>query len=126
MRLLLDTDALIWALSWPDRLSKAAAGAIRDPENDVFVSITSPWEIAIKKALGKLRAPDDLESQLHGKRITLLPITLRHARAIESLPHHHGDPFDRMLIAQAQIEGLTIVTSDRQMQLYQVALLPAT
>jgi PIN domain nuclease of toxin-antitoxin system len=119
VRLLLDTHALIWALANPDRLSPQAAEAIRAEANDVFVSIVSPWEIAIKKSLGKLRAPDDLQVQLDEKRFELLPISLRHT---ESLPRHHGDPFDRMLIAQARVEGLSIVTADPSFAGYDVTV----
>jgi len=123
--LLLDTNALIWTLTKPDRLAKAAREAIRDEGNRIFVSVVSPWEMAIKESQGGLRCPDDLETQLERMRFALLPVSVQHATAIGSLPRHHGDPFDRMLIAQAQIEGLTIVTSDRQIQRYQVALMPA-
>jgi PIN domain nuclease of toxin-antitoxin system len=125
VRLLLDTNALIWALTKPDCLSEAAGEAIRDGENEIFVSVVSPWEMAIKESHGRLRYPDDLEARFDRMRFKLLPISVQHAAAVGSMPHHHGDPFDRMLIAQAQIEGLTIVTSDREMQRYQVALLPA-
>ena len=122
MRLLLDTHALIWALANPDRLSPQAAEAIRAETNDVFVSIVSPWEIAIKKSLGKLRAPDDLQVQLDEKGFELLPVSLRHTESLESLPRHHGDPFDRMLIAQARVEGLPIVTADPSFAGYDVTV----
>jgi PIN domain nuclease of toxin-antitoxin system len=125
LRLLLDTQVLIWALTKPERLSKEARSAIAASENRVFVSLASPWEMAIKTALGNLAPPDDLESQLSEKRFELLPIALRHTRAVASLPHHHRDPFDRMLIAQAQVDGMTLVTSDREIERYQVTLLPA-
>jgi PIN domain nuclease of toxin-antitoxin system len=126
MRLLLDTHTLLWSLSKPDRLTTEARRAIQEESNDVFVSIVSPWEIAIKKSRGNLHPPDDLEAQLEAKRFGLLPLSMPHTRAVESLPPHHGDPFDRMLIAQAQVEGMTLVTSDRDMRRYRVALLPAT
>jgi PIN domain nuclease of toxin-antitoxin system len=125
LRLLLDTNALFWVLTAPDRLSAEATAAIETEANDVFVSVVSPWELAIKASHGKLRAPDDLESQFTEKRFEILPVAMRHTRAVESLPHHHGDPFDRMLVAQAQVDGMTIVTSDRKMRRYQVALMPA-
>jgi PIN domain nuclease of toxin-antitoxin system len=123
--LLLDTNVLIWALASPDRLSPKAVDAIRSADSAVFVSVVSPWEIAIKKSRGNLNPPDDLDSQLVEKRFALLPVSLPHTKAIESLPHHHGDPFDRMLVAQAQVEGLTIVTADRVIPRYQVAVMPA-
>ena len=88
--------------------------------------MASPWEMAIKQALGNLTPPDDLEAQLEEMRFELLPIFLRHTRAVAALPHHHGDPFDRMLIAQAQVDGMTLVSSDREIRRYQVSLMPAT
>lgn len=126
MRLLLDTQVLVWALTSPKRLSGVARSAITASENRIFVSLVSPWEMAIKTALGNLITPDDLEAQLNEKRFELLPIALRHTRAVASLPHHHGDPFDRMLVAQAQVDGMTLVTSDREIERYQVALMPAS
>lgn len=125
MRLLLDTQVLIWTLRNPKRLSEQARNAITAGENRVFVSVASPWEMAIKTALGNLTPPDDLEAQLEDKSFELLPIALRHTRAVASLPRHHGDPFDRMLIAQAQVDGMTLITSDRQIKRYQVTLMPA-
>jgi PIN domain nuclease of toxin-antitoxin system len=124
LKLLLDTQVLLWVLTTPRRLSTAAADAIEAGENRVFISIASPWEISIKTALGNFTPPDDLELQLNEKRFELLPIGLRHTKAVASLPHHHGDPFDRMLIAQAQVDGRTLMTSDRDMRRYEVALFP--
>jgi PIN domain nuclease of toxin-antitoxin system len=125
LRLLLDTHTLLWTLVAPDRLSKNAAQAIAAEESEVFVSIVSPWEMAIAKALGRMNPPDNLEAQLEKRRFALLPVSLRHTRVIETLPHHHRDPFDRMLVAQAQVEGLTIVTIDRLLRRYPVSLLLA-
>jgi PIN domain nuclease of toxin-antitoxin system len=85
----------------------------------------SAWEAAIKRKAGKLEIPDDLAAQLESKRFDALEITLEHALAAGGLPLHHKDPFDRMLIAQAQLESLTIVTRDRHFAPYGVALLPA-
>jgi PIN domain nuclease of toxin-antitoxin system len=124
LRLLLDTQILIWTLTNHKRLSEQAKAAIAAGENRVFVSVVSPWEMAIKTARGNLAPPDDLEAQLSEKRFELLPIALRHTQAVTFLPHHHGDPFDRMLIAQAQVDGMTLVTSDRKIAHYQVTLLP--
>jgi len=125
LRLLLDTHALLWTLITPGRLSRRTAEAIEAPDTDVFVSIVSPWEMAIAKARGRMDPPDDLDEQLAQRRFALLPVTLRHTRMIASLPHHHRDPFDRMLVAQAQVEGLTIVTVDRAMRRYPVSLMSA-
>jgi PIN domain nuclease of toxin-antitoxin system len=123
VRLLLDTNALLWWLEGQG-LTDQAREAIADPGNLVAVSAVSAWEISIKKALGKLTAPDDLEHQLRGGGFTPLPVTIAHGIAAGRLPRHHDDPFDRMLIAQAAAEGLTIVTRDKRFGDYNVALLP--
>jgi PIN domain nuclease of toxin-antitoxin system len=125
VRLLLDTNALIWTLAYPARLSSQASSEIEDRTNEVFVSVVSVWEIGVKKAKGKLDFPGDLEAKLGQKEFKALPLTLRHGLAIELLPHQHHDPFDRMLVAQAQVEKLTLVTSDRAMRRYPIAVLPA-
>lgn len=125
MRLLLDSHVVVWALSMPKRLSARARQAIEDPENDVFVSVVSPWELAIKGPRQGLHLPDDLEAQLSRQHFEILPVLLRHTEPIESMPLHHRDPFDRMLVAQAIVDGLTIVTADRKLTSYQVALMPA-
>lgn len=122
MRLLLDTHALIWSATDPDQLSDVAATAIRDPENDVFVSAVSGWEIAIKRSRGRLRFPDVDRAMLASLRLTEFPVTLAHAAAIAHLPDHHRDPFDRMLIAQARADDLTVVTRDRAFDAYEVSL----
>ncbi len=125
MRLLLDTHAFLWAIGDPDRLHSAARAALWDPDNDVQVSVASVWEIGIKRGLGKLTAPDDLEPHLQAANFDPLPISLEHARAAGSLPLHHRDPFDRMLIAQAQLESLTLVTRDARFAVYGVPVLEA-
>jgi len=89
------------------------------------VSPVSPWEIEIKRSRGTLRAPNDLPNQLERAGFVPLPITIAHGLAAGALPLHHRDPFDRMLVAQAQLEGMTIVTRDRDIARYQVAILPA-
>jgi PIN domain nuclease of toxin-antitoxin system len=124
VRLLLDTHALLWWLA-DEGLSGQARDAIADPANLVAVSAASAWEISIKKALGKLSAPDDLELQVQTGGFVPLPISIRHGIAAGQLPHHHEDPFDRMLIAQAVAEGLTIVTRDKHFDAYGVPLLAA-
>jgi PIN domain nuclease of toxin-antitoxin system len=124
VRLLLDTHALLWWLDGVELLAGAQA-AIAEPDNAVLVSAASAWEIAIKKALGKLRAPDDLAEQVRLNRFTALPITIAHALAAGALPRHHDDPFDRLLIAQALEERLTVVTRDERFAAYGVSLLAA-
>ena len=123
MRLLLDTHTLIWWLTNDPTLSVEAKTAIAVADNLVFVSAASAWEIAIKKSLGKLEAPDDLAAQIEEKRFTPLAININHALAVEQLPYHHQDPFDRILIAQAIWEQLTIITRDRKFDRYDVAII---
>jgi PIN domain nuclease of toxin-antitoxin system len=125
VRLLLDTHALLWWLSDDPSLSEVARAAIATPDADVAVSAASAWEISIKSGLGKLTAPDDLETQLVRHQFRPLGITVAHALAAGSLPRHHDDPFDRMLVAQARIEGMTLVTRDARIGLYGVATVPA-
>lgn len=124
MRLLLDTRAVLWWLA-DEGLTTQARDAIADPANLVAVSAVSAWEISIKKALGKLSAPEDLEQQIHSNGFVPLPINISHGVAAGRLDRHHEDPFDRMLVAQALAEGLTIVTRDNRFADYGVALLPA-
>ena len=125
MRLLLDTHALLWWLEDSPELSADARERIADGSNEVAVSAASAWEMAIKQAAGRLRVPDDLGDALEASHLMPLPITLEHAFRAGSLPPHHQDPFDRMLIAQALIEGLTIVTRDARFEPYGVPLLAA-
>ncbi len=124
MRLLLDTHVLLWWLA-DSPLSDPAAEAIADTRNEVLVSAASAWEVSIKKALGKLTAPDDLVDELTSSGFTPLNITLLHGMAAGSLPRHHDDPFDRMLVAQATLEGLTVVTRDARFGEYDVPCLSA-
>jgi PIN domain nuclease of toxin-antitoxin system len=107
-------------------LSPTAANAIQDGANEVFVSVVSVWETEIKRAKGKLPMPAPLQDALAEQRFKTLPVILRDVLAVESLPRRHRDPFDRMLIAQAQLEGMTLVTSDREVRHYPVATLPAS
>ncbi|HVA22661.1 MAG TPA: type II toxin-antitoxin system VapC family toxin [Candidatus Micrarchaeia archaeon] len=124
MRLLLDTHALLWWLA-DEGLTPHAAREIARIENQVLVSAASAWEIAIKRSLGRLQAPDDLVEQISAAGFEDLSIDCRHAIVAGGLPPHHQDPFDRMLIAQAVVEGLTVVTRDPRFAAYQVALLAA-
>ncbi len=121
MRLLLDTHALLRALGSPAKLPAATAAAIRDPSNAVFVSAASAWEIAIKSALGKLSADlDEIVGASLDAGFEELAVTLTHARRVRGLPPRHRDPFDRMLVAQALEEGLTVVTRDAVIREYGV------
>jgi len=118
MNLSLDTHVLLWALSAPEQLSKPARDAIEDPANIVFVSAAVAWEIEIKAALGKLRAPSDLVNQLAAANFQELPITVEHTLALKQLPNLHRDPFDRIMLAQAKAAGLTFVTADPEVLQY--------
>ncbi|MCC0176019.1 type II toxin-antitoxin system VapC family toxin [Waterburya agarophytonicola K14] len=120
---LLDTHALIWWLANDLSLTTEAKTKIADPNNIVFVSAASTWEIAIKKSIGKLKSPDDFLEQIEQNNFKPLPIKIEETLIIEKLPKHHLDPFDRILIAQAKFLNLTIITRDRKFILYDVDLL---
>jgi len=117
---LLDTHTLIWALENSPRLSATARAVLVDPDNTVLASVVSGWEIAIKKALGKLEAPDDLEHAIESAGFTPRPITFADTRRIGELAQHHRDPFDRMMVAQALVDGVPIVTSDSLVAQYPI------
>ena len=125
MRLLLDSHALLWWLDDSDRLGSLARQAIASPANEVIVSAASVWEIGIKRGIGKVQTPDNLSATIREEGFSELPIGLFHAEQAASLPMHHRDPFDRMLVAQAKAEGLTIVTQDNRIPPYGVRTLPA-
>lgn len=125
MILSLDTHVLLWWLADDARLSPTARAAISDGKNHVFVSAAAAWEMVIKSTLGKLDIPSNFEAALTANRFEPLPITIPHSLAVANLPHHHNDPFDRLLIAQAKVEGLTLVTGDEQIKKYDVAIMEA-
>lgn len=125
VRLLLDTHVFLWWLSGDSSLGEKARQAIADGSNQVYVSAATSWEISIKKALGKLEAPDDIDAIVETERFQKLPITLYHGQLAGRLPALHRDPFDRMLIAQAQAEGLILVTNDVNIIQYDVRTLVA-
>jgi PIN domain nuclease of toxin-antitoxin system len=122
MRLLLDTHIVLWSLADDPNLRPAVRAAMEGAEA-LYVSAVSVWEIAVKRALGKLRAPDDLPDVLARTGVRPLAISWAHGAAAGALPPHHADPFDRLLIAQAQGEGLRLVTEDRAFRRYDVDLL---
>jgi PIN domain nuclease of toxin-antitoxin system len=123
--LLLDTHALLWWLADDPTLSDAARAAIALPENEVLVSAASAWEISIKVALGKLSLPGDLEEAIVAEGFRPLPFAVRHAVVAGSLPRHHDDPFDRALVAQAQLEHCSLVTRDERIRRYGVSIVDA-
>lgn len=121
MRLLLDTQVFLWWRADDKRLGRTARAAIADADV-VFVSAASAWEAGIKAALGRLRYPGTIETGVEHSGFEKLPVTFAHAELAARLPKHHADPFDRMLVAQAAIESLTIVTSDRVLGAYEPAI----
>lgn len=125
MNLLLDTQVLLWTLSDAAMLSERARSAIADGSNTVFVSAATAWEIAIKKSIGKLKTPGNYLETLERYRFHQLDITSEHGLAVESLPPYHRDPFDRLLISQARLENLILVTRDTRMERYEVKLIRA-
>jgi PIN domain nuclease of toxin-antitoxin system len=125
VKLLLDTHAWLWWLSDAKELGEPARTAIGSLDNLVVVSAATVWEVGIKRARGKLSFDGDPVDEVARGGFEPLPISLAHAAAASALPPHHRDPFDRMLIAQAQIEGLTVITRDASFDAYEVALLSA-
>jgi PIN domain nuclease of toxin-antitoxin system len=122
-RVLLDTHAVLWWLADDPALSAGARAAIADPANEVLVSSASVWEIAIKRSLGKLKAPDSLIESISEDGLIYLAITPWHAWRAGELPMHHRDPFDRLLAAQALVEGIPLVSGDPSFGPYGVGVL---
>ncbi|MFD3731383.1 type II toxin-antitoxin system VapC family toxin [Streptomyces sp. NPDC058632] len=123
MRLLLDTRVVLW---WLDDSAELTGGIkdLLDTEPAVYVSAVSPWEIAVKQSPGKLEGPEDLAERVHDSQFTGLPVTTGHGVRAGRLPAHHRDPFDRILVAQAQIEGMTLMTRDKRIPRYDVRIVP--
>jgi PIN domain nuclease of toxin-antitoxin system len=121
LNLLLDTHLVLWWMAGePSRIGEKALEALGSDGVEPIVSAVTVWEAAIKRGLGKLEAPADLLAQLAGAGVQLLPITARHADLVASLPLHHRDPFDRLLVAQATIEGLPLVSDDQSLRRYEI------
>ncbi|MGB9754353.1 type II toxin-antitoxin system VapC family toxin [Roseiflexus castenholzii] len=122
MKLLLDTHAFLWFVGGDERLSPSARALIEDMSNDAYLSIASLWEMAIKISLGRLQLAQPFETfiphQLSLNRIRLLGITISHTAKVSTLPFHHRDPFDRLLVAQAQVEQMPLVSSDAAFDAY--------
>jgi PIN domain nuclease of toxin-antitoxin system len=127
MRILLDTHIFLWWDNQPDQLSPQAKALCQDPTNDLVLSVASVWEMQIKQQLGKLslRLPLNklIEEQRQSNGLEILPVSLPHALALEVLPMHHRDPFDRMLIAQAMAENMGLLSADPMFKQYDVTLL---
>ena len=127
MTYLFDTHSWLWLLLDPDRVGKKARGVVLDPRNDFCLSLASAWEIALKHAAGRLTLPEPplsyVQSRTAEDGVRLLSIRLEHVCAAAELPRHHGDPFDRLLVAQARAEKYTIITHDRAFASYDVKVL---
>ncbi len=127
MKLLLDTHIFIWWAVAPEKLSATTLAALEDENNDLLLSIAGVWEMQIKAQLGKLKLNDSLQNLIQSQQaangIQLLPIELAHVLVLDTLPLHHKDPFDRLLIAQSITEGATLVSTDSQFSVYPVTLL---
>jgi PIN domain nuclease of toxin-antitoxin system len=121
--LLLDTHALLWSVGDPDHLSASAREVLGAGVVPAYVSAASVWEIAIKRASGKLKVPGDLLENVRAAEFGELSVSFEHATRAGALPPHHGDPFDRILVAQAQMQGLVMVTSDARIAAYDVPVL---
>ncbi|MFI8104137.1 type II toxin-antitoxin system VapC family toxin [Streptomyces sp. NPDC086023] len=124
MKLLADTHVVLWWLLDSPQLSDEIKELL-DTESLAYISAVTPWELAVKQALGKLEGPEDLPERARDCQLRPLPITGQHGIRAAQLPFHHRDPFDRILIAQAQTEGLTLVTRDKHIPRYDVAVLSA-
>ncbi|NDJ19259.1 PIN domain-containing protein [Myxacorys almedinensis A] len=122
MKLLMDTHCWLWWFTQPERLSEEAIAHLSDETNEVWFSVASVWEMGIKVAIGKLPLPEPIDSYISSRMVRLgarsLEITATHALRAAALPLHHRDPFDRMLIAQAQLEGITLVSADAMFRQY--------
>jgi len=122
MRLLLDANAFVWWVTDSPRLTATSRAAIADATNEVVVGIGALWELAIKRSLQRLHFPFDFEAVLREENFHVLPISFAHLRALDALPRHHRDPFDRLLIAQGLTEGIPIAAGDRRFAAYGVQI----
>jgi len=126
---LLDTHVWLWMLAVPERLTKEARELVESPESRLFLSAASSWEISIKWSLGKLTLPEPpatyVPSRMQSTGVEGLAVEHAHALQVASLPTHHRDPFDRLLVAQAVLAGCTILTADSQLEAYDVEILKA-
>jgi PIN domain nuclease of toxin-antitoxin system len=120
LKLILDTHAALWWLSGDERIGAAAEEHVADATNQILLSAAVVWEVAIKRSLGKLRAPDEFAATFLVGGAQPLPISLEHAAEVERLPWHHRDPFDRLLIAQAIVERAALVSGDEAVRAYEV------
>ena len=122
MRLLLDTHAALWWIGGDRRLGEQARAELEDDANEVLLSAAVVWEVAIKRSLRKLEAPGEFAGTLLQADVRGLPVSVEHASLVERLPWHHRDPFDRLLVAQASVEGAALVTADEGLRAYGVPI----
>lgn len=123
MRVLLDTQIVLWAFIRPDRINQEERDALQSSRNRLFVSVVSIWEAAIKAGLGKLDVPEDFPELIRSRAdLRLLPVEVEHAWRVRRLPDLHRDPFDRLLVAQASVEGLTLMTRDGALRGYDIPI----
>lgn len=125
MRVLLDTHVLLWSIDDPDRIGREAQRAFRTEVTQVVVSVVNLWEVAIKRRLGHLDAPENLPQVVADLGHQILDVGAEHAWHVRTLPLHHGDPFDRLLVAQAQIEDIPLITHDRVLERYDIRVIRA-
>lgn len=129
MRVLLDSHVWLWWLTVPEKLGQKTRDCLTDSGNELLLSAVTSWELAIKQSIGRIHLPEEPEqfvlSRLQRDRIDSLPITHLHALKVADLPHHHRDPFDRMLVAQALSDSLTLCSADREIARYEVDFLDA-
>lgn len=123
MKLLLDTHVVLWMLLDDPKLKPAVRHHLAAPDAQLYVSVVTPWEVAIKASLGRLEIDDEMQEPLTAFGVTFLGVELAHIACVRKLPLHHKDPFDRMLFAQALAEGMTLVSADRKAAAYEVPLL---
>lgn len=119
---LLDTQIFIWWMK-DEKLKEDVTNILSDPANTIYLSTVSVWEMIIKKKIGKLKLPKDWKTTIKDGRFEVLSINFEHALAVETLPPHHKDPFDRMLIAQSKVEDLILITSDPKMSKYKIRVI---
>jgi len=125
MKILLDTHIFIWWMEKNKRLSKDIFNLLNNPQNQIFLSVASVWELIIKKAKKKLKTPKDVQGGIKASGFIPINIEMLHVLDLEKLPMHHNDPFDRIIISQAKIEHLTLITADKKIWKYNLALLKA-
>ena len=124
-KFLIDTHIWIWSMEKKKRLSENIFKLLNNPQNSIYISVATIWEMTIKAGRKKLKIPNNIEYVIKSAGFNILPIQLDHILRIKSLPAYHSDPFDRILIAQSQVENLTFITSDQKIWKYKLNILKA-